>query len=73
MYYTALKESRTFLLSPIKAEVLRLTKNVCNFFLSIITYKVPMTFCKTICSPWHLSIFRAEKGRALHDWQDNRF
>lgn len=25
-----------------------------------------MTFYKTICSPWHLNIFTAKKGRAVH-------
>lgn len=48
-------------------------KKALYFSLSIITYKVPKTLCKTICSPWHLSIFTAENGSALYGWWDNRF
>ena len=38
---------------------------------SILFYKVSVALYKTICSPWHLSIFTAKKGRAMHFWQDN--
>lgn len=44
----------------------------CLLFFSFLLYKVSMTLDKTICSPWYLSIFTAEKGRAMHFWQDNR-
>lgn len=72
LYWTALQGAEKFLLLLTQTVILRLTKCLFPPAVSIFFYWVPMTLYKTICSRWHLSIFTAKKGRAMHFWQDNR-